>query len=123
MGAPPDWVIGIIAGGDSAIRQPVENAEGSETQAWSDLSVWQIDTQENKMVDMLLSNAELLDRGVQMVMQATGVEYNEATRCVRPSKNYAGSVCLQGDKHTKSFEHVRAFDGTPKLGTRRTSFL
>jgi N-acetylmuramic acid 6-phosphate etherase len=34
--------------------------------------------QENKMVDMLLSNAKLIDRGVQMVMQATGVEYNEA---------------------------------------------
>jgi N-acetylmuramic acid 6-phosphate etherase len=30
------------------------------------------------MVNMLLSNAELVDRGVQMVMQATGVEYNEA---------------------------------------------
>jgi len=37
-------------------------------------------------------------------------------RRVRPSKNFAGSVCLQGDKHTKNFEHVRAFDGTPKLG-------
>ena len=78
MGAPSDWVIGIIAGGDRAIRQPIENAEDSETQAWSDLSVWQIDTQDNKMVDMLLSNAKLVDRGVQMVMQATGVEYNEA---------------------------------------------
>jgi N-acetylmuramic acid 6-phosphate etherase len=166
FGAPPDWVIGIIAGGDRAIRQPIENAEDSETQAWSDLSVWQIDTQDtvigiaasgttpyvieglrrcrengiitgcitcnpgaplldqadfpilavvgpefltgssrmkagtaqklilnmistavmiqlgrvqdNKMVDMLLSNAKLIDRGVQMVMQATGVEYNEA---------------------------------------------
>jgi N-acetylmuramic acid 6-phosphate (MurNAc-6-P) etherase len=45
IGAPPDWVIGIIAGGDRAIRQPIENAEDSKTQAWSDLSVWQIDTQ------------------------------------------------------------------------------
>jgi N-acetylmuramic acid 6-phosphate (MurNAc-6-P) etherase len=78
MGAPQDWGIGIIAGGDRTVRQPIENAEDSETQAWSDLSVWQIDTQDNKMVDMLLSNAKLVDRGVQMVMQATGVEYNEA---------------------------------------------
>jgi N-acetylmuramic acid 6-phosphate etherase len=166
FGAPPEWVIGIIAGGDRAIRHPMENAEDSETQAWSDLKVWQIDTndtvigiaasgttpyvvqglhtcrengittgcitcnpgaplldesdfpilavvgaefltgssrmkagtaqklilnmistavmtqlgrvQDNKMVDMLLSNAKLVDRGIKMVMQATGVEYNEA---------------------------------------------
>ncbi len=30
------------------------------------------------MVDMLFSNAKLIDRGVQMVMQANSVEYNEA---------------------------------------------
>jgi len=166
FGAPPEWVIGIIAGGDRAIRHPIENAEDSETQAWSDLKVWQIDAQDtvigiaasgttpyvveglrtcrengittgcitcnpgapllevadfpilavvgpefltgssrmkagtaqklilnmistavmiqlgrvqdNKMVDMLLSNAKLVDRGIKMVMQATGVEYGEA---------------------------------------------
>ena len=42
-GAPPDWVVGIIAGGDTAIRNPVEGAEDSTTQAWKDISVWQID--------------------------------------------------------------------------------
>lgn len=166
FGAPPEWVIGIIAGGDRAIRNPVENAEDSETQAWSDLKFWQIDAldtvigiaasgttpyvvqglrncrengittgcitcnpgaplldeadfpilamvgpefltgssrmkagtaqklilnmistavmiqlgrvQDNKMVDMLLSNNKLVDRGVKMVMQATGIEYAEA---------------------------------------------
>ncbi|MFN0215775.1 MAG: N-acetylmuramic acid 6-phosphate etherase [Saprospiraceae bacterium] len=166
FGAPPEWVIGIIAGGDHAIRHPVENAEDSETQAWADLKVWQLDAldtvigiaasgttpyvihglrncrehgiatacitcnpgapllseadfpilavvgpefltgssrmkagtaqklilnmistsvmiqlgrvQDNKMVDMQLSNAKLVDRGVKMVMQATGTEYEEA---------------------------------------------
>ncbi|MFM7155244.1 MAG: N-acetylmuramic acid 6-phosphate etherase, partial [Bacteroidota bacterium] len=43
FGAPPDWVIGIIAGGDTAIRKAVENAEDSQTQAWLDLRAWQID--------------------------------------------------------------------------------
>jgi N-acetylmuramic acid 6-phosphate etherase len=33
-GAPPDWVIGLIAGGDRAIRKAVEGAEDSTTQAW-----------------------------------------------------------------------------------------
>lgn len=166
FGAPPEWVIGIIAGGDRAIRHPVENAEDSETQAWTDLKVWQPDTldtvigiaasgttpyvihglrtcreqgittgcitcnpgapllaeadhpilavvgpefltgssrmkagtaqklilnmistavmirlgrvQDNKMVDMQLSNNKLVDRGAKMVAQATGLEYEYA---------------------------------------------
>ena len=166
FGAPPEWVIGIIAGGDRAIRHPVENAEDSETQAWNDLKIWQIDAldtvigiaasgttpyvvhglracrandiatgcitcnpgapllaeadypilsvvgpefltgssrmkagtaqklilnmistavmirlgrvQDNKMVDMQLSNNKLVDRGAKMVAQATGLEYEAA---------------------------------------------
>lgn len=45
-GAPPDWVIGIIAGGDTAIRKAVEGAEDSTTQAWDDLCAWNIDAQD-----------------------------------------------------------------------------
>lgn len=45
-GAPPGWVIGLIAGGDSAIRKAVEGAEDSETQAWEDLRAHQIDEQD-----------------------------------------------------------------------------
>jgi len=37
FGVPFDLVIGIIAGGDKAIRRAVENAEDSTTQAWIDL--------------------------------------------------------------------------------------
>jgi N-acetylmuramic acid 6-phosphate etherase len=158
--------VGIIAGGDRAIRHPVENAEDSETQAWQDLKVWQPDpldtvigiaasgttpyvvhglrtcrehgiatgcitcnpgapllaeadypvlavvgpefltgssrmkagtaqklilnmistavmirlgrVEDNKMVDMQLSNHKLVDRGAKMVAQATGLEYEYA---------------------------------------------
>ncbi len=165
-GAPPEWVIGLIAGGDSAIRKAVEGAEDSLTQAWEDLCAFQPDhrdlvvgiaasgttpyvvhglqacrsrgiatgcitcnpgapvlaeadfpilivtgpefvtgstrmkagtaqklvlnmistaamiklgrVQDNKMVDMQLSNNKLLDRGTQMVVQATGLEYADA---------------------------------------------
>ncbi|VXB57965.1 putative PTS component; possibly regulatory [Flavobacterium sp. 9AF] len=42
FGVPFDLVIGIIAGGDAAIRKAVENAEDSTTQAWLDLQAWQI---------------------------------------------------------------------------------
>lgn len=36
-GVPFDMVIGIIAGGDKAIRKAVENAEDNSEQAWKDL--------------------------------------------------------------------------------------
>lgn len=41
-GVPHDWVIGLIAGGDQAIRRAVEHAEDSTTQAWADLRAWGI---------------------------------------------------------------------------------
>ncbi|MCE2822920.1 MAG: N-acetylmuramic acid 6-phosphate etherase [Bacteroidota bacterium] len=168
FGAPPDWVIGIIAGGDTAIRKAVENAEDSEMQAWLDLKAWQIDKldtvigiaasgttpyvvhglracrdagittgcitcnpgapvleeadypvlavvgpefvtgstrmkagtaqklllnmistavmirlgriKDNKMVDMHLTNAKLIDRGSRMVAESTGLEYESSRK-------------------------------------------
>lgn len=165
-GVPHDWVVGLIAGGDQAIRKAVENAEDSPTQAWLDLKAWNIDpldtvvgiaasgttpyvihglrscrengittacitcnpgapltevadfsivavvgpefvtgstrmksgtaqklilnmistsimirlgrVQDNRMVDMQLSNAKLVDRGTKMVQQLTGLDYESA---------------------------------------------
>ena len=37
FGVPHEWVIGLIAGGDSAIRKAVEFAEDDTTLAWKDL--------------------------------------------------------------------------------------
>ena len=42
-GVPPDMVIGIIAGGDKAIRNPVEFAEDDREQGWRDLMAFGID--------------------------------------------------------------------------------
>jgi N-acetylmuramic acid 6-phosphate etherase len=42
FGVPFDWVVGIIAGGDGAIRKAVEFAEDDIEQAWKDLSEYQI---------------------------------------------------------------------------------
>lgn len=41
-GVPFDWVVGIIAGGDTAIRKAVENAEDDVAQAWKDLQEFNI---------------------------------------------------------------------------------
>ena len=37
FGMSPDWIIGIIAGGDIALRNAVENAEDDTSQGWKDL--------------------------------------------------------------------------------------
>ena len=48
FGVPFDLVVGIIAGGDKAIRRAVENAEDNATQAWADLQEFNIN--ENDVV-------------------------------------------------------------------------
>ncbi len=42
FGVPFDYVVGIIAGGDTAIRRAVENAEDNAEQAWADLQQYNI---------------------------------------------------------------------------------
>ena len=42
FGVPFDWVVGIIAGGDTAIRKAVEFAEDDSVQAWKDLQEYDI---------------------------------------------------------------------------------
>jgi N-acetylmuramic acid 6-phosphate etherase len=41
-GVPPELVIGLIAGGDKAIRSAVEKAEDNPLQGWKDLQQWDI---------------------------------------------------------------------------------
>jgi len=43
FGLPPNCIIGIIAGGDKALRSPVEHAEDDLEQGWKDLLSHQID--------------------------------------------------------------------------------
>lgn len=42
FGMDPSWVIGLIAGGDTALRNPVENAEDNTLQGWHDLEEFDI---------------------------------------------------------------------------------
>jgi N-acetylmuramic acid 6-phosphate etherase len=47
FGVPFDWVVGIIAGGDSAIRKAVEFAEDDDKQAWIDLQEYNINEKDS----------------------------------------------------------------------------
>jgi len=46
FGVPHDWVIGLIAGGDSAIRKAVEFAEDSHELSWKDLQEHDISSED-----------------------------------------------------------------------------
>jgi len=46
FGVSDDWVIGLIAGGDVALRKAVENAEDDPEQAWKDLEEYHISEQD-----------------------------------------------------------------------------
>ena len=186
FGVPQGKVIGIIAGGDSAIRKAVEFAEDDTEQGWKDLlefNISQLDTvigiaasgstpyviaalekakengiltggiscnpssplsqladiaitpvvgpefvtgstrmksgtaqklvlnmistavmiqlghvKGNRMVDMQLSNDKLVDRGTNMVMEATGLTYEQANQILMT----AGSVRKAVETHFKS---------------------
>lgn len=40
FGVSPDWVVGIIAGGDEALRRAVEHAEDDASRGWQDLEAY-----------------------------------------------------------------------------------
>lgn len=42
FGMPPTWVIGLIAGGDTALRNPVEGAEDNTERGWEELQAHHI---------------------------------------------------------------------------------
>ena len=46
FGMDPSWVIGLIAGGDTALRNPVENAEDDTIQGWRDLEQFNINSKD-----------------------------------------------------------------------------
>lgn len=185
FGMPHGKVVGIMAGGDTAIRKAVEHAEDDDQQAWSDLLAFNISQRDflvgiaasgrtpyvagglkmarangvvtgcitcnldteisrhadypievivgpefvtgstrmkagtaqklvlnmisttamirlgrvkgNKMVDMMLSNNKLIDRGTRMIMNELGVDETEAARLLQQF----GSVRLAVDSRRR----------------------
>ena len=174
-GVPKDWIIGIIAGGDTALRNSVEAAEDNHQQAWNDLKAFDVNVadivvgiaasgttpyvieglkkcrsegiatacitcnpqsllaevsdfpveivtgpefvtgstrmkagtaqklalnmistsvmiqlgrvMDNKMVDMQLSNAKLIDRGVKMIVKQLNIPYDVAAKLLQKHGN------------------------------------
>jgi len=82
FGVPQDLVIGLIAGGDIAIREAVEFAEDSLTQGWKDLQKHNI-TQKDVVIGIAASGS------TPYVINAlkTCNENNIVTSCITCNKN------------------------------------
>ncbi|MEL7426591.1 MAG: N-acetylmuramic acid 6-phosphate etherase [Bacteroidota bacterium] len=76
-GVPENMVIGLIAGGDKAIRKAVEDAEDSPTQAWVDLNAYLIDEQDMVVGITASGSTPYVVNGLAMA-QKNGV----ATGCI-----------------------------------------
>ena len=68
-GVPFDMVVGLIAGGDTAIRRAVENAEDDSNQAWVDLQVYQINEMDSLVGIAASGTTPYVIGGLQMARQ------------------------------------------------------
>jgi N-acetylmuramic acid 6-phosphate etherase len=77
FGVPQDWVIGLIAGGDAAIRRPAEFAEDSTEMAWQALQHWRIDTHDMVVGIAASGTTPFVIHGLR-----TAREHGIATACI-----------------------------------------
>ena len=82
FGVSDEWIIGLIAGGDGAIRKAVEFAEDDEQLAWKDLSAYQIDEQDIVIGIAASGTTPYVVNGLKMC-QAQGV----LTGCITCNPN------------------------------------
>jgi N-acetylmuramic acid 6-phosphate etherase len=90
FGVPHDLVIGIIAGGDAAIRKAVENAEDSTNQGWKDLEQYKI-SKKDVVVGIAASGTTPY---VVHTLKRCNIE-NIVTSCITCNKNSPLSLTSQ----------------------------
>jgi len=76
-GVPFDKVVGLIAGGDSAIRKAVEFAEDDTQQGWRDLQAWNVNTND-VVVGIAASGSTPYVVGALQACRAAGI----STGCI-----------------------------------------
>jgi len=86
-GVSDDWVIGLIAGGDSALRKAVENAEDDKTLAWKDLHKFNISNKDILIGVAASGTTPYVIGGLEKAKQA-----NIVTGCITCNKNTPLSI-------------------------------
>jgi len=82
FGVSDDWVIGLIAGGDGALRKAVENAEDDINLAWEDLSEYNICDRDVLIGIAASGTTPYVIGGIQKAKQ-----HNIVTGCITCNKN------------------------------------
>ncbi|MDG1805731.1 N-acetylmuramic acid 6-phosphate etherase [Flavicella sp.] len=82
FGVPHELVVGLIAGGDTAIRKAVENAEDNTTQGWLDLQAHDISTN-----DVVIGIAASGTTPYVLGALQTANENNIVTGCITMNEN------------------------------------
>ncbi len=77
FGMPPTLVIGIIAGGDAALRRPVENAEDDMKAAWEELQKYAINKKDT-LIGIAASGTTPYVIGALRIAQQKGI----TTACI-----------------------------------------
>ncbi len=81
-GVPENLIIGLIAGGDRALRKAVENAEDDDTQAWKDLCAYGIDDKDMLLGIAASGTTPYVTGGLRQAREA-GI----ATACITCNRN------------------------------------
>jgi N-acetylmuramic acid 6-phosphate etherase len=82
FGVPHGLVIGIIAGGDLAIRKAVENAEDNEQQAWLDLNQYNVSSKDVVLGIAASGGTPYVVKGLEKCQ-----EENITTACITNNAN------------------------------------
>ena len=85
FGMSPNWIIGLIAGGDTALRNPVEGAEDDENRGWEELVEHQIN-EKDTVIGIAASGrvamqAEYCICGKGMIISGDMFEYGNIAGC------------------------------------------
>lgn len=91
FGVPHNWVIGLIAGGDSAIRKAVEFAEDDPKQGWKDLQEYDVSPLDF-VIGIAASGTTPYVVGALQECEQRGI----ATACITCNKN---SSLAEATKH------------------------
>ena len=82
FGVSDDWVIGLIAGGDGALRKAVENAEDDTNLAWTDLQEYAINEKDVLIGIAASGTTPYVIGGIQKAKQ-----HNIVTGCITCNKS------------------------------------
>ena len=90
FGVSDNWVIGLIAGGDGALRKAVENAEDDTNLAWSDLQKYSID-KKDVLIGIAASGTTPYVIGGVKTAKKNGI----ITGCITCNKNSPLSLAVE----------------------------